>query len=362
MFFFLVVHIVCFNHCSFLQAHSLFVVRSVFVFCILLSFGDRAHVVCLVLFCFQLPFTLNIVFAEIQSMNKKFKISFSYNAPVTLSYTFLCALILVLNYLVIKIKGGEGFIQVAFTAKGSPFEWKFILAYIRLFTHVLGHSDWNHFLGNFAFIILLGPIVEERYGSKILALMMMITAFVSGVVNECMIPKPLLGASGIVFMLIILSSISSLDKKKIPASFVCVILIFIGREVYNGLVFHTASLSVVASIVGGLCGSLFGFMVAPKARRVGVSKRQDGQEGRREEPSERASYSRRTFYDDGTEEIPVEEFSAKVASKLDSSTKSQSPKKRDVLSFRGKGRDDSRSDTYSDGRKDDSEVVGTIEL
>ncbi len=214
-------------------------------------------------------------FSDNMSMNKKLDISISYNAPVTLTYALICAFILLINSLVIKARPDSGgFVPLIFSVSGTPFAWNNALSYIRLFTHIFGHTDWNHFIGNFSFIILLGPLMEERYGSKILALMFGVTAFVTGVINSCFIPYPLMGGSGIVFMLIVLSSISSLEKKKIPLSFVCVILIYFGREIYNGVVLHSSNISVVAHIAGGLCGSFFGFMIVPRGQ-----KKIDGQVG-----------------------------------------------------------------------------------
>jgi membrane associated rhomboid family serine protease len=214
-------------------------------------------------------------------MKKNLDISISYNAPVTLTYALICACILLLNSLVVKAKPDSGgFIPLVFSAPGTPFDWKSLFSYLRLFTHIFGHTDWNHYIGNFSFIILLGPLMEERYGSKILTLMFLVTGFVTGVINSCIIPYPLMGGSGIVFMLIVLSSISSLEKKKIPLSFVCVILIYFGREIYNGVVLHSSNISVVAHIVGGLCGSFFGFMIAPKSGR----KKIEGQGNLSQEP------------------------------------------------------------------------------
>ena len=197
-------------------------------------------------------------------MKKKFRVT--YNAPVTLTFAIMCLVILLLNDFLL----GKHNISVIFTAparigSNGGFNYKSILDYFRLFLHILGHSDWEHLLGNFTFIILLGPLMEERYGSKMVALMFVVTAFVTGVINVCLIPHPLLGASGIVFMLIILASITTLDKNVIPLSFIFVVAIYLGRELINAP--KTENISTVAHIAGGLCGSMFGFLVAPKAKR-----------------------------------------------------------------------------------------------
>lgn len=197
-------------------------------------------------------------------MKKKLKIT--YNAPLTLTFAILCVFILLLNDFLL----GKHLIPAIFTAPSrigteGGFNYKSGLDYFRLFLHVLGHSDWNHLLGNFAFLLLLGPLMEERYGSKMVALMFVVTAFVTGVINVCLIPHPLLGASGIVFMLIILASITTLEKNVIPLSFIFVVVIYLGRELINAP--KSENISTVAHIAGGLCGSMFGFMVAPKSKK-----------------------------------------------------------------------------------------------
>ena len=206
-------------------------------------------------------------------MRKKIRVT--YNAPVTLTFAILCVVILLLDNFVL----GRHLIPALFTAparigtkiqvadgvKLIGFNYKSAVDYFRLFLHVLGHTDWNHLLGNFAFILLLGPLMEERYGSKMVALMFVVTAFVTGVINVCLIPRPLLGASGIVFMLIVLASITTLDKSVIPLSFIFVVAIYLGRELINAP--KTENISTVAHIAGGLCGSMFGFLVAPKGKK-----------------------------------------------------------------------------------------------
>ena len=198
-------------------------------------------------------------------MKKKLRVT--YNAPVTLTFAILCALILVMNDFLL----GKHLIPAVFTVPGrigseGGFDYKSGLSYLRLFLHIFGHTDWHHLLGNFSFILLLGPLMEERYGSRMVALMFAVTALVTGVINVCLIPRPLLGASGIAFMLIILASISTLDKSVIPMSFIFVVAIYLGRELINAP--KSENISTVAHIAGGLCGSMFGFLVAPKSRRA----------------------------------------------------------------------------------------------
>ena len=183
----------------------------------------------------------------------------SYNAPVTLTFSIFCALILLMDTLL-----QHHLIPALFTAPGAPFDYHNPLNFLRLITHVFGHADWNHLLGNFAFILLLGPLMEEWYGAPMLCLMCTVTALVTGVINACLIPTPLLGASGIVFMLIVLASLSTIEKGEIPITFLFIIALYIGRELMVGV--KAANVATFAHIAGGLCGSLFGFLIAPKKR------------------------------------------------------------------------------------------------
>ena len=83
------------------------------------------------------------------------------------------------------------------------------LFYIRLFGHVLGHAGWEHFLNNMLLLLVVGPPMEEKYGSIPLLKGIVLTALVTGVLQCVLFPTTgLLGASGIVFMLIMLSSLA----------------------------------------------------------------------------------------------------------------------------------------------------------
>ena len=51
------------------------------------------------------------------------------------------------------------------------------LQYLRLFSYILGHANWSHFSSNFLIILLVGPMVEEKYGSSSLLEMIIVTLF-----------------------------------------------------------------------------------------------------------------------------------------------------------------------------------------
>ena len=54
------------------------------------------------------------------------------------------------------------------------------LTYLRLFTHVFGHDGWQHFIGDMAYILLLGPMLEEKHGPMKIIEVIAVTALVTG--------------------------------------------------------------------------------------------------------------------------------------------------------------------------------------
>lgn len=173
------------------------------------------------------------------------------NAPITIGFVLICVAALVLNYLTSGISNRLIF-SVYHSSLLNP------LTYIRMITHIFGHADIEHLLGNILFILLLGPTLEERYGAKILVFCILITALITGIITYILFPNiSLLGASGVVFMMIVLSSFTSVKEGTIPLTFILVFILYIGREVYQGL-FTQDEISQFGHIVGGICGTVLG--------------------------------------------------------------------------------------------------------
>lgn len=188
-------------------------------------------------------------------MKKKFSIS--YNAPVILTFMLICLAVMLIGYLT----GGRSTLLFFMTYHSSllnPF------TYLRLFTHVLGHVGWEHFIGNASYILLLGPMLEEKYGSRTLIIIIGITAFVTGLVNYIFFwDSGLCGASGVVFAFIVLASFTGFKEGEIPLTFILVAIIYIGQEIYNGIVLSD-DISNMAHIVGGLVGGVIGYLLNKK--------------------------------------------------------------------------------------------------
>ncbi len=186
----------------------------------------------------------------------------TYNAPVILSFTLICVLIMIGN----DVTGGR--LSTALFAVYPNFEPQDLMSYIRLLSHIFGHKDWNHLTANFAFVLLIGPILEEKYGSVALLKMMLATAFVTGLIVSLFFSTGLMGASGIVFMLILLSSFTNFRAGEIPLTFILIVALYLTQEVMNA--FSRDSISQFAHILGGLFGCGFGFLftVKKQSKRV----------------------------------------------------------------------------------------------
>ena len=186
----------------------------------------------------------------IQRMKHKLKIV--VNAPAVIGFTALMFAATIAGILSGGYLSGLLF-QTRHTSLLSP------LTYLRFFTHVLGHTGWSHFMGNASYILLLGPMLEEKYGSRSVVKVILITALVTGVANYILFPGvALCGASGVVFAFIVLTSFTGFRTGEIPLSFILIALIFIGQQLFEG-VFIRDNISQLSHIIGGVVGAVIGF-------------------------------------------------------------------------------------------------------
>ena len=184
----------------------------------------------------------------------KAPIKITYNAPFVLTFAIACLVVLLISGL------SEGKSTIHFFSVHGSDSFSDILAYPRMVFHAMGHINFSHLLGNLTIILLIGPILEEKHGTMDLSLMALITAGITGLLHMVFFEGMLLGASGIVFMLIVLSSLVNVKRKTIPLTFILVCIIFLGNEF--ALSFREDSVSQFAHILGGICGSAFGFFRA----------------------------------------------------------------------------------------------------
>ena len=188
-------------------------------------------------------------------MEKK-KFSIDLNAPFILWLTGLALAMLVVDLLT------GGAIRTTFAVRRTSFTDP--LQYIRIFSYVIVHADPAHFVGNFMMILAIGPMVEEKYGSGRLCAATIVTTLITGLGSVIFFPNvALVGASGIVFMLILLASFTNVRQGKLPITVLLVAVLYLGNEVIQGL-FNPSNVSRIGHIVGGLCGAAFGILFHSK--------------------------------------------------------------------------------------------------
>ena len=173
------------------------------------------------------------------------------NSPVVLGFSIACFIVLALD----MFTGGYTTIRF-FSVYRSPASD--IFTYPRFILHVLGHSNYSHFVGNIMMILAIGPGLEERYGSKSLFWAIFMTALVSGMVHWLFFEgSMLMGASGILFMMIVMSSLAGMKSGCIPLTLILVLVLFVGGEIVDGVTVAD-NISQVAHVVGGICGAILG--------------------------------------------------------------------------------------------------------
>ncbi|CAJ1429170.1 unnamed protein product [Effrenium voratum] len=137
----------------------------------------------------------------------------------------------------------------------------------RLVLHIFGHGNWEHFLGNTTSLLLVLPMLEEKYKVRWLATISLLNAVVAAVVTMIMSEwTVVLGASGIVFQCMLLAVFSGRYHAPgdIPITFLLAVAVYIVPEVRawgtDDGVSHTAHL------VGGIVGAAAAFCARGHAR------------------------------------------------------------------------------------------------
>jgi GlpG protein len=177
------------------------------------------------------------------------KLRITYNSPVILTFTFAAVFVFVLTRAVPDLRSWF----VAYP------ELSDVHAYVGLFGHVLGHESWQHLLSNFMLILLIGPLLEERRGSATLLVMILVTALVTGLANLVFSDHALMGASGVVFMMVLLASMANMRSGDVPLTFIAVAVIYMGGEIAHS--FQTDRVSHLSHLLGGAVGAVFGFLM-----------------------------------------------------------------------------------------------------
>ena len=185
-------------------------------------------------------------------LEQKRKIKVSFNSPVILGFSLICLMVFLLG-LVTGHLTDTMFFSVYRSSISNPF------TYVRLIGHVFGHANWEHFIGNISLLLVLGPLLEEKYGSLNMVMVMVVTAVVTGLAFILLFPgAALCGASGVVFALILMSSFACFREGTIPLTFILVAVIYVGGQIINGI-FKVDNVSNFTHIIGGIVGAVMGY-------------------------------------------------------------------------------------------------------
>jgi len=182
----------------------------------------------------------------------------SYNAPITVTFALISIATLILSMLL----PGQTVNQVMSAPTG--LNWGSLMFYPNLVTHIFAHANWAHFSGNFSFLLLLGPLLEEKYGAGKLLFLILTTALITSILNAILFSTGLIGASGIVFLYIVLGSFAGKNDGRIPLTFVLIFGMYMTKEIVGAI--QSDNISQFAHLMGGACGSVFGFLLKKKPR------------------------------------------------------------------------------------------------
>ena len=174
----------------------------------------------------------------------------TFDAKVTLTITSICLVAFALLNLFSNQVSGLFILNGQFERESASW-------YLSTVMYIFGHADLQHLFGNLSFFLVLSPIVEKAYGVKKYLLMIVTAAIFTAIIHTLFWDNGLMGLSGIVFMLIILSTLIHAKTNEIPFTFILVLLFYFSQEVY--LSFSKDNVSHMAHLAGGLSGIFWGY-------------------------------------------------------------------------------------------------------
>ena len=159
---------------------------------------------------------------KVYKIMKKLKSHITINAPVTITFSLICFVMTILGMITGKT------MDIMFGTSSI----------IGIICHVFVHGGgWGHMTGNVMMLLILGPLLEEKYGSRRLAQMMFINTLVTGILLHFFMPMTsVTGASGIVFMMVLLASFTgNTTNGMIPVTAILVGILYLGQEIWDML-------------------------------------------------------------------------------------------------------------------------------
>lgn len=183
-------------------------------------------------------------------LNKNNSMKITFNSPFILTFSLIATFVLIISL----STGGN----LAILTLDGNFNFKSWESYVGLFLYPLSHGSVTHLVSNFGIILLIGPILEKQYGWQKLLSMSVIATLIIGIAHIILSNHGLIGASGLVFLYIVLASLTNANNKEIPLTFILVVGLFLGQEIINS--FSADQVSQLAHIGGGIMAIVFRYV------------------------------------------------------------------------------------------------------
>ena len=181
------------------------------------------------------------------------------DAPLTLGFAAACALVHILG-----AAFGFRFTVQYFSVSSMVRDFRpmYPLSYWRLVSHIFGHSSWEHLNSNMINLLLVGPACEREFTTLGLTKIYLWTAVCSALAHMLLgAPDAAqLGASGLVFMLILLNSLLSARTGRYPLTFIVQVGLWVNKEVVAQMLQHD-KVSHIAHLSGALVGTVAGYQL-----------------------------------------------------------------------------------------------------
>ena len=181
------------------------------------------------------------------------------DSPLVLTFAGVCAVIHAVNSTMVPKLSQEFFAcwPLSMSSLRSP------MLYWRLVSHIFGHISWEHLNGNMINLLLVGPPCERAFGTFQLSKIIFLVAVASGLAHMLLGPSNglQLGASGVVFALILLNSLLSVQANTVPLTFICQACLWCWKEVFGQLLGGGDGVSHIAHLSGAVMGTLAGYHI-----------------------------------------------------------------------------------------------------
>ena len=128
-----------------------------------------------------------------------------------------------------------------------------------LILHIFGHSNFNHWFGNITLLAIIGQSVEDKYGSWITLVLVILDAIIVGLAYCFLQPVSCYGLSSVVYMFVVLNTFPSKKDDSISILTILIMIIFICPEII-GLIKNNDNIGHLAHLIAGLNGLIFGII------------------------------------------------------------------------------------------------------